>query len=74
MQKSRPMWPLLRGALLVAVVTVGVLVGAGCQQFDAAEPLREGIDDQFTEFPSSTDAFLQWWVDEAKGNPGSWGP
>ncbi len=74
MQRIRRMWPLLRLALLVAVVTVGVLVGAGCQRFDAAEPLREGIDDQFTEFPSSTDAFLDWCADEFTGNPDSWGP
>ena len=74
MQRIRRMWPLLRGALLVAVVTVAVLVGAGCQRFDAAEPLREGIDDQFIEVQSSTDAFLQWCADEFTGNPDSWGP
>lgn len=74
MQRIRPMWSLLRGALLVAVVTVAVLAGEGCQQFDAAEPLREGIDDQFTEVQSSTDAFLQWCAEEFTSNPDSWGP
>lgn len=74
MQRIRRMWPLLRVALVVAVVTVGVLAGVGCQQFDAAEPLREGIDDQFTNLGTDTDAFLDWCVDEFTGNPDSWGP
>ncbi len=74
MQTNRRMWPLLRVALVVALVTGGLAAGVGCQRFDAAEPLRKEIDEQFTEFQSSTDAFLRWCVDEFTGNPDSWGP
>ena len=67
------------GAAVRMVLGVSLLVGgllglAGCQRFDAAEPLGQEVKDQFTEFPADIDAFLGWCADEVTGNPDSWGP
>ena len=74
MWKNSRMCRPLRLVCLTALVLGGLVVGGGCQRFDAAQPMGEQIDDQFTEFQYSTDAFLQWCVDEYKGNPDAWGP
>ena len=59
--------------MLLLVVMV-VSLGAGCARFDASKPLQEAVDDQFTNFPRSTGAFLKWCVDETTGDPASLGP
>jgi hypothetical protein len=67
-------WSHLRVALLAALLAGGVAAGAGCQQFDALPPLEEGLADQVTDFQAFNKAFLQWCVDEWKGNPDEVGP
>ena len=74
MWKNSLVCRVFRVVLPTALLAAALSLGAGCQRFDAAEPIREQIDDQFTHFGADLDALLQWCVDEAKGNPDSWGP
>ena len=74
MWKSSLVCRVLRVVLPTALLAGALSLVAGCQRFDAAEPIREQIDDQFTYLGADLDALLQWGVDEAKGNPDSWGP
>ncbi len=74
MWKNSPLRRVLRVVLPTALLSASLSLGVGCQRFDAAEPMREQIDDQFTHFGADIDALLQWCVDEAKGNPDCWGP
>jgi hypothetical protein len=60
--------------LLAVVLAGGVVVVAGCQQFTALPALQEGVGDQVTDFQAFNKAFLEWCVDEWKGNPDEAGP
>jgi len=74
MRKNSFVRRVLHVVLGAGMLSALLLLGAGCQRFDAAEPMREQVDDQFTHFGTDLDAFLKWCADEAKGNPDSWGP
>jgi len=77
MQKRRGLCPWLRATAVGLVVTAVLAAAAGCQRFDAAEPLWDAVKDQHQALTGSEGdlaAFLRWCVDEWKGTPDSWGP